>query len=179
MYNPTMVAKDLCSFSLNNKELIDKQEECSKVILDYSKKFGYSIEKSVDIWYKFEQTASVLYRKQKSVDVTISDVYNAAVYMERYKQRGILTELNNIKNKSKMTKLDIYKNKQTIGHWSFGLAILEVKEIINGVDDYIVAVYNAWSDEATLHKLKVYNTDKGSYVNFNKKRLYMSDCIRH
>ena len=66
-------------------------------------------------------------------------------------------------------------NKKVIA--SYGLsntASINIYEIINGIDDSIIAGLN----DRKPRQYRIYNTNKGSYFNWGKNRIYLNECMR-
>jgi len=172
-------SQELLIYAQNNPQLAELQNNMLMILAKkVLSKEGYSKEKAVDVWFNFMNQANILYKKDFGYNFDVTMRFTAAVDMEQESIDLIKEKVEELKAMQKgfkkTTRLDYYKSKKTIGYWSFGLTGLEVKEIIHDVDDYIVGIYN----NTSVHKLKVYNNEKGSYVNFNKSKLYMNDCMR-
>ena len=177
----TEEARELFLFALDDSILPKDQSTILLSLAKFYVKGEYNEDKAVDLWYYYMTNVANIYDRRYTCKFTVTQRFTAAVLMERERRNSVIELANDIKarqaNKQvqkKPTQFEIYKAKKTLGYWSFGLVGLEVKEV---TDTYLVAIYNAGSPQATLHKLKVYNTEKGSYVNFAKQRLYLSECI--
>lgn len=75
-----------------------------------------------------------------------------------------------------MKKLELALNKKSIGYWS-ACGGVEVKEIINGIDDKIECISNAWCGKKQRHLVKVYYGDR-DYIIIHGYRLYLDECLR-
>ena len=69
-----------------------------------------------------------------------------------------------------------YLKKEYIGYYS-GYAGIEIKDILYGIEDYIVFVAGAWCSDKSVHKSKVYYGDR-PYFKFNGNRIYLDECLR-
>ena len=78
------------------------------------------------------------------------------------------------------TEKQMYFNKPSVAYYS-GLNGLEIKEILYGIDDYIVFTVNAWCGKNSykdVHKSKIYYSDNSDYFRFNGYRIPLNECIR-
>lgn len=76
-----------------------------------------------------------------------------------------------------MTKKDIL-NMESVAYYS-GLNGLEIKDILYGINDYILCVSGAWGGKKTPHKLKIYyNQDGSNYIKLHGYRIRLDECIR-
>lgn len=70
-------------------------------------------------------------------------------------------------------------NKKVVAVYSFGLCGLEIMDIINSIDDYVIYRFCGGSEtETKLHKAKIYYNTKEPYFNYNGKRIRLSECLR-
>ena len=79
-----------------------------------------------------------------------------------------------------MTKAEknYYINKEYVAYYS-GFFGLEIKEIQDGIETYIVFVAGAWCSKKSVHRSKVYYTQAGrAYFKFNGCRVPLDECIR-
>ena len=69
-----------------------------------------------------------------------------------------------------------YENLEPIGVYYFGLFGVYVYDIIYGINDYIVA---GWDDFTNTRKRKIYTDKEGNaYFNFNNCRIYLNEVER-
>lgn len=77
-----------------------------------------------------------------------------------------------------------YISKKAIGVYSASaFSGLEVLEIENGINDYVIVrewvhSYDDPGEKEKIHRLMLYSTDKGFYFNFYGIRYYLNDFIR-
>lgn len=79
-----------------------------------------------------------------------------------------------------MTKAEkqAFMEQKSVGYYS-GFGGVEVKEIQNGYEDYIIFVAGAWCSAKSIHRRKVQYTVNGEpFVSFANCRLYLRDFIR-
>jgi len=77
-----------------------------------------------------------------------------------------------------MSKLQLALEKPTIGYWS-GMAGLEVKEILYGIEDKIECISGSWSGKPKRHLVKVYyGRDGRDYIRLNGYKFYLDECLR-
>ena len=78
-----------------------------------------------------------------------------------------------------MSKREQCLNNDTIAYYN-GLNGLELKHIEYGIEDYIYCVSGAWGSSVNkrYHKLKVYYTEKGSYIRLYGYKIPLDECIR-
>lgn len=77
----------------------------------------------------------------------------------------------------KKTEKQYYMEKATIGYWS-ACGGMEVKDIIYGIEDYVIVVVNAWYGQKSIHKLVIRYGENDSYIVFNGRRYRFSECLR-
>jgi hypothetical protein len=76
-----------------------------------------------------------------------------------------------------MSKKEICLNNKSFAYYS-GFGGLEFKKIEYGIEDYIYCVSGSWNGKPKYHKLKVYNTNNGSYLKLHGYKVNLNDCIR-
>lgn len=69
------------------------------------------------------------------------------------------------------------KDMETIAYYS-GWGGIEIKQLINGYEDYVVYVGNAWYGGSTVHRTKIYITPNTAYFLFRGHRIPLDECIR-
>ena len=78
-----------------------------------------------------------------------------------------------------MNKREQCLNNDTIAYY-YGLGGVEIKHIEYGIDDYIYCISGVLCSPSKhrYHKLKVYNTEKGSYIRLHGYKIPLDECIR-
>ena len=78
-----------------------------------------------------------------------------------------------------MNKREQCLNNDTIAYY-YGLGGVEIKHIEYGIEDYVYCVSGVFGSPKIhrYHKLKVYNTEKGSYIRLHGYKIPLSECIR-
>ena len=70
-----------------------------------------------------------------------------------------------------------YIKTRAVGYASM-LGGVEVKDIIYGIEDYVIYTVGAWTGKPTAHKGKIYYGDR-SYFKYNGTKIYFDDVIRY
>ena len=76
-----------------------------------------------------------------------------------------------------MKKKELCENSVSIAYYS-GFNGLEIKAIIRGQINEIYAVSNAWSGEKKYHRLRIYKSKNGEYINLHGYTCYLKDFIK-
>ena len=78
-----------------------------------------------------------------------------------------------------MSKREKCLNNKTIACY-YGLGGLEIKHIEYGIEDYVYCVSGVFGSTKIhrYHKLKVYYTEKGSYIRLYGYKIPLDECIR-
>ena len=72
-------------------------------------------------------------------------------------------------------------NNDTIAYYSDMMwGYVEIKYIEYGIEDYVYCVSGAWgiNTNKRYHKLKIYYTEKGSYIRLHGYKIPLSECLR-
>ena len=73
-----------------------------------------------------------------------------------------------------MSKKEICANVQTIGVYEMGLFGIEIKQVENDINDYVVFTdYKGAAHRAIIH----YETER-AYFNFMGHRIHLDECLR-
>lgn len=67
-----------------------------------------------------------------------------------------------------------WREAETKAVYAFGLVGLEIKEILYGIEDYIIYVYTG---DNSVHQSKLYYGDR-PYFRFYGHRVYADECMR-
>ena len=73
-----------------------------------------------------------------------------------------------------------YIDKPALGYWSEFNGV-EIKEIGNGVNDYIICVSGAWGkrESKAVHKVTIHYSPTGcAYIRIYGRRLYLDEAIK-
>ena len=78
-----------------------------------------------------------------------------------------------------MNKKEQCLNNDTIAYY-YGLGGVEIKHIEYGIEDYVYCVSGVFGSPKIhrYHKLKVYNTEKGSYIKLHDYKIPRDESIR-
>ena len=76
-----------------------------------------------------------------------------------------------------MTKKQYCETHSATAYYS-GFAGLEIHGIEYGIDDYIICRSGAWNGEPSYHRLKVYYSSTGEYIQLHGYRIPLNECIK-
>ena len=78
-----------------------------------------------------------------------------------------------------MNKREQCLNNDTIAYY-YGLGGVEIKHIEYGIEDYVYCVSGVFGSPKNhrYHKLKIYNTEKGSYIRLHGYKIPLDECLR-
>ena len=76
-----------------------------------------------------------------------------------------------------MTVKEMVMAKETVGYIS-AYGGIEIKEIVYGIDDYVVFIAGAWGPNTSTHKRKIYYNSNGAYFIFAGQRFNFNEIVR-
>ena len=78
-----------------------------------------------------------------------------------------------------MTKEEklLYTEKKSVAYYS-GYNGVEIKEILYGIDDYVVFVSGVWNGNSKLHKSKIHYESDRPYFRYGNQRIHWDECLR-
>ena len=68
-----------------------------------------------------------------------------------------------------------YMEMETYAYYS-GCGGIELKDLIHGIEVYVVFVAGAWTSKPTVHKAKIYYTDN-PYFRYHGYTIHLDECI--
>lgn len=69
-----------------------------------------------------------------------------------------------------------YMELETVAYYS-GCGGIEIKDILNGIENHVVFVAGAWCGNPTVHMAKIYYTDN-PYFRYHGYTIHLDDCLR-
>ena len=76
-----------------------------------------------------------------------------------------------------MTLRQQYENSPSVAYY-YGYGGIEIKDVLNDIDDYIIYAAGTLSSNPTIHKSKIYNSGDRAYFRYNGSRIYLDECMR-
>ena len=70
-----------------------------------------------------------------------------------------------------------YLEKDTVAYYS-GYGGIEIKEVINGLEDYVIYVSNSFTSNKNVHKVKIHWGERPYFI-ANGVRIHLDECIRN
>jgi len=59
----------------------------------------------------------------------------------------------------------------------YGLGGIEIKDILYGIEDYVVFVAEAWTTNRSVHKVRIYYGNTPYFI-YHGYRIRLGECIR-